>query len=313
VKQGESKLPTSQILLKPVSPFSFELSAKIFSNGDKQIRLYESGKFIQVISSNKKLILATLESKGTTEKPELVASLNSDKAISAEDERKAAEILRSLFNMDFDPEPFYESVKQDKTMELLISSLLGLRSPTTQTVFEALVDSIIEQQISLKVATSIERSIIKKYGETLDLGDKKYYAYPTPQSICSVSTGELRGCGLTQRKAEYIKEISNLIVNGKLDLEKFKQYESVEKIIEELDAIRGIGVWTAELTIIRSMQKWDAFPADDVGLRRIIAHYYCKDQKITSEQARQIGESWGKWKGLAAYHLVVADLLNLKT
>ena len=146
----------------------------------------------------------------------------------------------------------------------------------------------------------------------LALGDKKYYAYPSPQAFCSVAVEELRGCGLTQRKAEYIKEISNLIANGKLNLEKFKQYESAEKIIAELDAIRGIGIWTAELTIIRSMQKWDAFPADDVGLRRIIAHYYCKDQKISSEQARQIAEPWGKWKGLAAYYLVIADMLNLK-
>jgi DNA-3-methyladenine glycosylase II len=60
------------------------------------------------------------------------------------------------------------------------------------------------------------------------------------------------------------------------------------------------------------MQKWDVFPADDVGLRRIIAHYYFHNQKITSEQARKIAEPWGEWKGLAAYHLVVADLLSLK-
>ncbi len=279
-------MPTLQILLKPKAPFSLELSAKIFSQGDRQIRIYENGKFIQVISPNAKLILVTLESKGTVEKPEITASLNSDKPISSEDERKAAEIVRNLFNMDFDPSPFYESIKRDKTMAHLTKSLRGLRSPTTETVFEALVDSIIEQQISLKVATSIERTIIKKYGRTLALGDKKYYAYPSPQAFCSVAVEELRSCGLTQRKAEYIKEISNLVANGKLDLEKFKQYESAEKIIAELDAIRGIGIWTAELTIIRSMQKWDAFPADDVGLRRIIAHYYCKDQKISSEQAK---------------------------
>ena len=299
-------------MLKPVAPFSLDLSATIFSQGDKQIRTYEKGKFLQVIRANKKLVLLTLEAKGPVEKPELVASLRSDKPLLRKDVRKALEIACNLFNMDFDPAPFYESVKQDEKMARLINKLWGLRSPTTQTVFEALVDSIIEQQINLKVATSMERSIVKKFGETLDFAGKRYFAYPTPQTLSSVSIEEFRSCGLTQRKAEYLNEISNLITNGKLDLEKFKRYENAEDIIGELDAIRGIGIWTAELTIIRSMQKWDAFPADDVGLRRIIAHYYREDQKIASEQARQIAEPWGKWKGLAAYYLVVADMLNVK-
>jgi DNA-3-methyladenine glycosylase II len=302
---------SSKTLLKPLAPFDFELSAKIFAQGDKQIRLYENGKYSQVISANEKLILLTLQSRGTTEKPELIAHLDCDKPISDSDAIKAWAIARNLFNMDFDPGPFYKTVKRDKRMVHLVEKLKGLRSPTTQTVFEALVDSIIEQQISLKVATSIERGIIKKYGENLILEDNKYYAFPSPQVFSSISIEDLRSCGLTQRKAEYIIDISNSIATRKLDLEKFKRYESAQKIIDDLDAIRGIGVWTAELTIIRSMQKWDAFPADDVGLRRIIAHYYFKDQKITSEQARQIAEPWGLWKGLAAYYLVVADLLNL--
>lgn len=300
-----------QILLKPKSPFDFDLSARIFSNGDTQIRIYENDKFIQVISPNGQLVLLTLESIGNVEEPELRVSLDSNKPIYEENKRKATEIAKSLFNMDFDVLPFYESVKSDRKMAHLLGLLRGLRSPTTQTVFEALVDSIIEQQISLKVATLIERGIVKRYGRNLVLGKERYYAYPDPQTLCKIEIGELRSCGLTQRKAEYIKEISSAIANGKMDLEKFKKCESTEEIIAELDSVRGIGLWTAELTIIRSMQKWDAFPADDVGLRRIIAHYYCNDQKISDGQTRQIAESWGKWKGLAAYYFVVADMLNL--
>jgi DNA-3-methyladenine glycosylase II len=104
------------MLLKPKAPFNFDLSARIFSHGDKQIRLYESGKFTQVISLNGQLILLTLESKGNVEEPELVASLDSDKPISGEDQRKASEIAKNLFNMDFDPTPFYESIKSDAKM-----------------------------------------------------------------------------------------------------------------------------------------------------------------------------------------------------
>ncbi len=71
--------------------------------------------------------------------------------------------------MDLDLKLFYETVKDDKIMEGLTRKLWGLKSPTTPTAFEALVDSIVEQQISLKVANSIEVKIIKKFGENLGL------------------------------------------------------------------------------------------------------------------------------------------------
>jgi DNA-3-methyladenine glycosylase II len=196
-------------------------------------------------------------------------------------------------------------------MERITRKLRGLRSPTTATVFEALVDSIIEQQISLKVASSIERKIIKKFGDIIEIDGITYFAYPTPQKLNSVTANELQTCGLTARKTEYIKEISNLVTSKKLELEKFKKYSNTQQIITELDSIKGIGIWTAELTVIRSTQKWDVLPADDIGLRRIIAHYYREDKKIGPEHVRKIAEPWGNWKGLAAFYLIIAEMLQL--
>ena len=94
-----------------------------------------------------------------------------------------------------------------------------------------------------------------------------------------------------------------MIVEGKLDLENLKTKQNPDEIISELDAIRGIGIWTAELTMLRGMQKLDAFPADDLGLRRIISNYYCRGKSIKSEEAREIANAWGRWKGLAAFYL----------
>jgi len=138
-------------------------------------------------------------------------------------------------------------------------------------LYEALFDSIVEQQISLKVTNSLERKIIRKFGGTLCVDDTVYYEYPTPNQIAQATVEELRSCGLSQRKAEYIHGISVLIAEEKLNLEKFKNYENASEVIEEMGALRGVGVWTAELTMLRSMQKWDALPADDLGLRRTIA------------------------------------------
>lgn len=302
---------TEHILLEALPPFSLDLSANVFSHGDRQVRSYENGKFTQLIRVNNKLVHVTLESQGTVEKPKLQLDLNANKLTETE-KKNAAEAISNLFNLKLDVAQFYEEVKHDPTMTEIVRKLWGLRGTTTQTVYEALVDSIVEQQISIKVAKALEIKIIKKFGATLHIDGQSYYEYPTPQAIASAPIEELRQCGLSQRKAEYIHGVSKLIADGKLDLEKFKQYDNPNSIIKEMDEIRGIGVWTAELTMLRSMNKWDAMPADDFGIQRVIAHYYCEDRKINSVQAREIAKAWKKWKGLAAYYLIVAETLGIK-
>jgi DNA-3-methyladenine glycosylase II len=189
-------------------------------------------------------------------------------------------------------------------MKVLAKELRGLKSPTTQTAFEALIDSIVEQQISLTIANMMEHRLTKQFGEKLNVDDNTYYSFPTAETLVAASLSDLRSCGLSQKKAEYIKEVSQKVIRGDLNFE-------TEKIIRELDEIRGIGLWTAELTMIRGMRRFDAFPADDLGLRRVISHYYFSDKRITSDDARLVAKNWGPWKGLAGYYLIVASLKGI--
>ncbi len=299
-------------MLQPVAPFSFDLSAQIFSDGDPQIRIYKNGKFRQVIRVGRKLMLATVESVGTIDNPRLKTELSSSEQLNHEDVERAAKIITLLFNLDLNLLPFYCVAKLDTTLNKVARRLWGLRSPTTQTVYEALMDSIVEQQISLLVATGMERRMIKKFGETLSVGREVYYEYPLPSALAQASIEDLRACGLSGRKAEYVRDISRLVAADKLDLERFRSYGNAEDIVRELDEVRGIGTWTAELTAIRALQKWDVMPADDVGLRRIIAKFYCDGKRLESDEAWKIAEPWGKWRGLAAYYFVVAELLSLE-
>lgn len=302
---------TKKLTIAALPPFRFDLSSKIFAHGDRQIRNYDDGLFWQVIHVNGKLILVTVKAAGTVEKPEVSAELKSDRNIKEEDIEKTKKIVNTIFSLDLNLNFFYEAVKRDRIMAGLTQLLWGLKNPTTPTVFEALVNSIVEQQISMKVATIIENKIIKKFGDILDLEGSIYYVYPTPQRLASISIKELRQCGLSFRKCEYIKGASRLITDGKLDLEKFRSYSSLEQVIKKLDEIRGVGVWTAELTMLRGMQRLEAFPADDLGLRRDISRYYRNGKVISSAEARRIAKNWGSWKGLASYYIIIASMLDI--
>src|SRR3990170_8194640 len=121
---------TEKMTVAALPPFNFDLSAEIFANGDKRIRNYEKGRFWQVIRLNRKLVLATIESVGTVDKPKLSVELRSDGDLNGEDIKKAENTVNFLFSLDFDLKPFYERVKDDKIMASLTRKLWGLKSPT---------------------------------------------------------------------------------------------------------------------------------------------------------------------------------------
>ncbi len=269
--EGEGEIMT----LKPVPPFDFGLSASIFSEGDPQIRSYREGAFRQVMRANGKLVLVTVTSGGTVDIPKLNVRVQPG-PIPAGVVKNVGEAVTSLFNLNLDLSLFIEAVKGDPVMSALAIRLRGLKSPRTATVFEALTDSIVEQQISLAAAHSIEKRVVRTFGDTLDIEGETYYAFPPPARLGAAPVEELRACGLSQKKAEYIIGIARRIREGELDLESYGPEKDTGTIVSELSMLRGVGIWTAELAALRGLSRLDAIPADDIGIRRSISSYYSK-------------------------------------
>ena len=349
---------TSTLTLKPIPPYDFELTGSIFSSGDPQICRYEHEEFWQVVRLNSKRMLATVHSNGTVDAPELSAELKSNSKITAAEHREAEGFIYKTFNLGLDLKPFYRAVKRDPVLKSITGSLKGLRFVKTASVFEALVDAICEQQISLTVARSVETKITKTFGDPVKIGAHTYYAFPTPQSLAGASTDshgqargnlsseqhepgtrlrvweaptalpvegatgyplagvpvidQLRACGLSQKKAEYVRDMSRMVADGQLNPDKFLTYTQMDDVIAELTRIRGIGLWTVEYVLIRGMGRLEAMPADDLGIRRCISLYYFHGEKITADQARETAVNWGPWRGLASFYLLSATRLGIE-
>ena len=299
------------IALSPVPPFDFDLSAFIFSDGDPDVRSYHGGAFCQALRLGGGIFLVTVTSEGTVEQP-LVRVEVSPGPAGVGMLKDAGVIVSNLFNLDLDLTPFAEAMKGDPVMSALALRFRGLKSPRTATLFEALVDSIVEQQISLAAAHGIERRFVRTFGDTLAWKGTTYYAFPSPERLAASSVEALRACGLSSKKAEYILGIARGVQDGTLDLEGHVPREDTASIVEELTTIRGVGTWTAELAVLRGLSRLDAIPADDLGIRRTISQFYSRASRIDSGEARRIAEAWGAWKGLAAYYLVVAELKGIK-
>jgi DNA-3-methyladenine glycosylase II len=227
------------------------------------------------------------------------------------EQEQAGTTISRILNLNDYLTPFYQAVRNDPPMRELTQRLRGLKPPTTPTVFEALADSIIEQQISLAVARTLEARLTKMFGDSLVVDGQTYYAFPVPECLASATSEQFRLCGLSSMKGDYIRSAAERIVKGELDLESLRNTMDSEAIITELVKLKGVGRWTAELAILRGMHRLDAFPADDLGLRRSISRRYQRDGKISAGEARNIADQWGEWKGLAAYYLLIADQMKI--
>ncbi|MGZ4904313.1 MAG: DNA-3-methyladenine glycosylase family protein [Halobacteriota archaeon] len=297
--------------IDPIPPFDFALSSLVFTDGDPQIAHYNGSVYRQVLRVDKTLLLATVTSTGSVETPHLRVAFASDRPLTDREVTAARSTICTMFNADLDLNPFYLAISDDPILVALTQKLRGLKNPVTATVFEALVDSIIEQQISLNVAHLLQRRMIRALGDTLCVNGDQYYAFPTPDQLAVASVDSLRRCGLSRRKAEYITENAELIAAREVDLEGLRQHGDVQGVLDLLCTLRGVGAWTAELTALRGLNRLNVIPADDLGLRKWIAHYYCADKRLTSAEVRTLAERWDDWKGVAGYYVVVAGLLKI--
>jgi len=300
-----------RLRLKPVPPYDFELSVAIFSRGDPRFRSVEGGVFRQAVRLGGSNALLFVHSEGTVESPLLEAEVRAPYVLSRSQLEKARGLVTRVLNLNMDLEPFYRQVRGDPLMSGLARRLHGLKSPATPTVFEALVDSIIEQQISLAAALSMQSRLIRKYGEPVTADGESCYLYPTPGRLASATPAGLRSCGLSARKSEYVRDAASMVSSGELDLDRFESYEDVDRIRDELKAVRGVGDWTAEMTMLRGLGRMDSLPAGDVGIQAKMTYYYGREERVTAGDLRRAAESWGSYRGLGAFYLIMAHHVGL--
>ncbi|MCQ8894544.1 MAG: DNA-3-methyladenine glycosylase [Methanolinea sp.] len=295
------------LLIHPVAPYDFSLSCRVFSGGDPAFRTFQGGIFSQVIRVGGDPVLIRIRDIGEDGDTVLAVNILPGGEECGYCTGDVERCIVRLLGLDDDLKGFYRATEADPVLARINSALFGLKMPSSETVFEALVTSIIEQQISTPVARKIESRLVKRFGEEVSAAGRTTFAYPRPEDLADADPAEIRGCGLSARKGEYIISVARMVKDGTLDLESLRGTGDSDSLIRDLCRIRGIGRWTAEFVLLRGLHRLDTFPADDLGIRRAIGHLYCPGEEVSPARAREISRQWGEWKGLAAYYLLVAD------
>ena len=180
--------------------------------------------------------------------------------------------------------------KKDPVMAAIIKRHPKVFMVRRGEAFMTLARAICGQQISVKAAQSVWNRVCDCVGEI------------TPRNVLQRKRPQLRACGLSDRKTEYIADLAQHFVDGKIHARNWPQM-SDEEIIAELTDVRGIGRWTAEMFLMFNLLRPDVFPLDDLGLQKGIRVNYFKGRKISLGRMRKLGETWRPWRSVATWYL----------
>jgi DNA-3-methyladenine glycosylase II len=205
-----------------------------------------------------------------------------------QDRKDLTHLRKTLFHIlavDDDLAAFHRVARLDSLLCRAIRALPGLRLARVPTLFEALVTAVAAQQVNLAFSGPVRSYLVQ-------------------------ALGRLRKMKFSGAKARTIIGLAQAYESGELD--------GVERLptpgaIERLTRLKGIGPWTAETALLRGAGRLDAFPADDLAIRKIVTEYYGvgEDGKMSGEAVRKIAEKWGTFAPYAMTYLFHAKRKGL--
>ena len=180
--------------------------------------------------------------------------------------------------------------RKDAVMSSIMQRHKGIYLVRRGEPFLTLARAIVGQQISVKAAQSVWDRVVACAGAV------------TPEGILLKEPTELRACGLSDRKTEYIVDLARRFAEGLVHPYRWDEMSDGE-VIADLVQVRGIGRWTAEMFLIFNLLRPDIFPLDDLGLQKGIRVCYFKGRKVSLARMRKLGESWRPWRSVATWYL----------
>lgn len=211
--------------------------------------------------------------------------------------------IRDLFDMDRDIIPFYELLAGHDDLAYMPEVFRGLRMIGIPDLFEALCWSIIGQQINLTFAHRIKRRLVTDYGSSMIHGGEPHYAFPRAEALADAKPDDLRAMQLSRSKVDYIIGIARAVAEGRMSRDILQSMDGVVDRRRALMGLSGVGPWTANYVLMKTMREPSSIPHGDAGMvKALVDHGLIADRKDKAGIERFFDRFPG-WESYTSFYL----------
>lgn len=291
--------------ISPVPPFSLKYTVWALKRSvANEVDSFKREVFSRIELIDGKAVLLEVTQKGSNEEPKLFVRALSKEPVE-ELEVKVEKRVQKLLGVYVELSRFYDLVKSDEQVFPLVRKFMGLKPPRFSTLFEALVNAVACQQVSLEVGLTLLSRLSRRFGKSFD--GSSSHSFADPSRIVSAPISSIRELGFSFRKSVVIRELASFYLKGELDDESFEKMGN-EQAFKALDAIPGIGRWSAEYALLRGLGRLEVFPADDVGAAKNLGSWLGIERKLSYEEVNKLTSKWGSYRGMIYFHLLLKKL-----
>jgi DNA-3-methyladenine glycosylase II len=217
--------------------------------------------------------------------------------------RRALETVHRMLGTDRTLREFDRGAERIPWLRPLALRMRGVKPPRYPTLWEACVNAIVFQQVSIHAASAILRRYVVALGSPFELRNgPALHAFPDTEVTLRANDDVLRAAGLSTNKIAALRRVAEALVSGTLDERMLEERSSVEAAAL-LRSIKGIGPWTATVILLRGLGRLDVFPMNDSGVARGLTFVGGSPPQIEN-----VLDVLGSQRGMLYYHLLLARL-----
>ena len=290
--------------MRPKPPFRLDLTVWALRRRARNVvDTWDGSVYRRVLVPDGVPLAVSVHQVGSIESPSLIVTANAPPHFHS----SIARLLTRMLGAHVDLDPFYEMARRDRRLAPLVEQFRGVKPPRFPTIFEAFVNAVACQQLSLTVGIELLNRLAVHFGLAAATDEQGQHAFPRPEDVVQIDPNHFRQLGFSYNKARSILELANLIVSGRFDARALEQVNN-PIALQYLNGLRGVGRWTAEYVLLRGLGRIDVFPGDDVSARNRLTTWLRRRDELNYEAVERILTRWRPFAGLVYFHLLLAGL-----
>ena len=291
--------------LEPPPPFRLDLTVwALRRRPDNEVDRWDGESYRRALPLDGKLVEVAVTQMGPPDAPRLQVTVTGVRRTPGIETSVTAALDRML-GLRVRLSKFYRVAATDRRLWQLARRFRGLKPPRFPTLFEALANGIVCQQITLTQGIRLLNRLAATYGTTIK--GSELHAFPQPPDLARLEPEELRQLKFTRQRAAALIGLSDAIVERGFDLEALAVLDN-EAALARLLQLRGVGRWTAEYALLRGLGQLHVFPGDDVGARNNLHRWLGLKNPLDYEGTRRLLAKWSPYAGFIYFHLLLDGL-----